>query len=65
MVNNAVDHSDGDTLDILVQASAFQTEIILIDNGIGIFRKITDECGLSDESHAVLELAKGKQCHPN
>jgi len=60
MVNNAVDHSDGDTLGISVRGNASTTEIHVDDNGIGIFRKIKDECGLLDEHHAVLELAKGK-----
>lgn len=60
MVNNAIDHSKGTTLSIVMEMNAFQTDIIVHDDGIGIFRKIKDECHLEDERHAVLELAKGK-----
>jgi anti-sigma regulatory factor (Ser/Thr protein kinase) len=60
MVNNAIDHSDGTTLTVLIEMNAFQTEMLIRDDGIGIFRKIKEECHLEDERHAVLELAKGK-----
>lgn len=60
MVNNAIDHSNGTQLLIYLERNASQTQIILRDNGIGIFRKIKEECHLEDERHAVLELAKGK-----
>ncbi len=60
MVNNAIDHSAGSQLRVRVQQNAAVTEIIIMDDGIGIFRKIKQECGLEDERHAVLELAKGK-----
>jgi hypothetical protein len=60
MVNNAIDHSSGTALMVAVQMNAFQTEIAVHDDGVGIFRKIKDECHLDDERHAVLELAKGK-----
>jgi hypothetical protein len=33
---------------------------LIIDFGVGIFKKICSELGLSDERHAILELAKGK-----
>ncbi len=60
MVNNAIDHSSGTTLIVAIQVNAFRTEIEVRDDGVGIFRKIKDECHLDDERHAVLELAKGK-----
>lgn len=60
MINNAIDHSGGNELRVRVQQNAAVTEIIVIDNGIGIFRKIKQACNLEDERHAVLELAKGK-----
>lgn len=60
MFNNAIDHSDGKTVDIFVEKTATYTEIALFDDGIGIFKKIQNELGLLDERHAVLELAKGK-----
>jgi hypothetical protein len=36
------------------------SEIVIIDRGIGIFRKIQEALNLLDERHALLELAKGK-----
>lgn len=60
MVNNAVDHSGGRELTIVIQMNALLTELFVHDDGIGIFRKIKEAFRLEDERHAVLELAKGK-----
>lgn len=60
MFNNALDHSEGKNLRVLFEKTAASTEIALIDDGVGIFKKIQSALGLLDERHAVLELAKGK-----
>lgn len=60
MINNAIDHSEGTTLTILVTEYKSRFDVLVIDDGIGIFKKITAAMGLDDERHAVLELAKGK-----
>jgi len=60
MLNNAIDHSSGNNVSIQLKKTATETEIIIYDNGEGIFRKIQNEMGLTDERHAVLELSKGK-----
>ena len=60
MVNNAIDHSGGSEIVIRLEKTVVSTEIYVRDNGVGIFRKIKEECRLEDERHAVLELAKGK-----
>lgn len=60
MLNNAIDHSDGNAVNIDVRKSAVNTEIIMHDDGVGIFKKIQAKLVLADERHAVLELAKGK-----
>ena len=60
MFNNAVDHSGGKTIFIKVGKTAANTQIMLDDDGIGIFRKIQTAMKLLDERHAILELAKGK-----
>lgn len=60
MFNNVIDHSEGGTVALRFQKTATTTEIVISDNGIGIFRKIQDNLGLLDERHAILELAKGK-----
>jgi len=58
--NNAIDHSNGTVIGVLVEKTAITTEIRIIDDGEGIFKKIQKVFGLMDERHAVLELAKGK-----
>ncbi|MEQ1880944.1 MAG: DUF4325 domain-containing protein [Burkholderiales bacterium] len=60
MFNNAKDHSDGKIISVQIKKTAAETEMLIIDNGIGIFRKIQAAMKLLDERHAVLELAKGK-----
>lgn len=60
MLNNAIDHSQGSIVLIDLKRYPSFTEIIINDNGVGIFKKIQTIFGLHDERHAVLELAKGK-----
>jgi len=60
IVNNAIDHSGSAQLGVLVSYKATEISIMVVDEGIGIFRKIKEECGLDDERHAILELTKGK-----
>jgi anti-sigma regulatory factor (Ser/Thr protein kinase) len=60
MFNNAIDHSGGRTIRVDVTKSASDTEIAIVDDGIGIFRKIRDALHLPDEKQAIFELSKGK-----
>lgn len=60
MFNNAIDHSGGTTIFVEVIKTASTAEMLILDNGIGIFRKIQEALNLLDERHAVLELSKGK-----
>src|SRR5271168_310559 len=60
MFNNALDHSAGTTIYLGIKRNAVDTEMVIRDNGVGIFKKIRAELGLLDERHAILELAKGK-----
>lgn len=60
MFNNAIDHSNGKTVTIDITQDSRTTTILIIDDGIGIFKKIQQELNLSHEREAVLELAKGK-----
>jgi len=60
MFNNAIDHSGGSQIQVRIRKNALTTEMLLMDDGIGIFKKIQNEMGLLDERHAILELSKGK-----
>ena len=60
MFNNAIDHSGGTDILVQIRKTAADTEMLLSDDGVGIFRKIQMAMGLLDERHAILELHKGK-----
>jgi len=60
ILNNAIDHSSGTQVHIQVTKTVTTTEIVIYDDGEGIFKKIQRELNLSDDRHSVLELAKGK-----
>ena len=60
MVNNVIDHSEGNSLRIMTQWENNSVKIIVADNGIGVFRKIKDVFHLEDEQESILQLSKGK-----
>ena len=60
MVNNVIDHSNADIMNIKIDLNALNIEIFVIDNGVGIFNKIQKDLCLEDPKHSILELAKGK-----
>lgn len=60
MFNNAIDHSEGKSIYVRLEKTAAYSELVVSDDGIGIFAKIQRDLGLMDERHAILELAKGK-----
>ena len=60
MVNNAIDHSEGETVRLEVVRGGNRIFLSVIDDGIGIFRKISRALDLPDERLALLELSKGK-----
>jgi hypothetical protein len=60
MFNNAIDHSGGSEIEVQIRKTAAYTEMLILDNGLGIFKKIQSTLKLLDERHALLELSKGK-----
>ena len=60
MFNNAVEHSGGTRIKVQLKRTAVNAEIAIIDNGVGIFKKIQHAMKFSDARDAALELAKGK-----
>lgn len=60
MINNVIDHSKATILTLRVRRTSDEVECVLVDNGVGIFRKLQTELGLEDPRHVALELAKGK-----
>lgn len=60
MLNNAIDHSQGLEVFILARQDQNNLSLIISDNGVGIFAKITKELQLPDMRQALFELSKGK-----
>ena len=58
--NNAIDHSEGSLISVHIKKTAVTTQMLIADDGYGIFKKIQTEMGLLDERHSILELSKGK-----
>ncbi len=60
MLNNAIDHSSGKELCVNIEKTPRSVQVLIFDDGEGIFEKIRRELHLDDEYHSILELAKGK-----
>jgi STAS-like domain of unknown function (DUF4325) len=60
LLNNAKDHSEGSSIFVRISKTAVTTEMMIADDGIGIFKKIQQAFNLPDQRYAILELAKGK-----
>ncbi len=60
MINNAIDHSGSQQVEVSVSLNALWTEVLVADQGEGIFVKIQRSLDLHDPREAILELAKGK-----
>jgi hypothetical protein len=60
MLNNAIDHSQGKEVFILARQDQHSFSLIVSDDGVGIFAKISEELHLPDMRQAIFELSKGK-----
>lgn len=60
MINNAIEHSEAETLRVSMGRDAISTFAKIQDDGVGIFEKIQKAMGYYDPRDSVLELAKGK-----
>ena len=60
MMNNVIDHSQASQVHFVISLTAVDTSIVLIDNGIGAFRKIMEKFGMASLDQAIQELFKGK-----
>jgi anti-sigma regulatory factor (Ser/Thr protein kinase) len=60
ILNNAIDHSEGTSVQVSVEIFPKTVKLIIQDDGVGIFNKIQNHFKLDDPRHALLELSKGK-----
>jgi hypothetical protein len=61
MFNNAIEHSKGRNIRVVIDENRIFTALAISDNGIGIFKNIKRKFNLSEEKDALLELVKGKR----
>lgn len=60
MLNNAIDHSGGRKVFVVAEQDQNTLYMLISDDGVGIFKKITEALELPDKRLALLELSKGK-----
>lgn len=61
IVNNAVDHSGGRTVEVAVAFEEGGTTVATVrDDGIGVFRRVCEDFGYATPHDAIVQLEKGK-----
>ena len=60
ILNNAIEHSEGNEVKIYSEWTSESLNLMISDNGIGIYKKIKNSLNLIDERESVLHLSKGK-----
>jgi anti-sigma regulatory factor (Ser/Thr protein kinase) len=60
LLNNAIDHSEGTSVTVSMRQTAAHVQLLVSDDGRGLFDKIHEAFALEDPMLAMLELSKGK-----
>ncbi|MBU0683342.1 MAG: DUF4325 domain-containing protein [Candidatus Omnitrophota bacterium] len=60
MVNNAIDHSQSDEIEIVIEKNENSINFSVTDKGVGIFNNIMKKKSLTNEMSAIQDLLKGK-----
>ncbi|MFM9916439.1 MAG: ATP-binding protein [Rhizobacter sp.] len=60
LLNNAIDHSDGTGVTVSLRQTPSHVQLLVSDDGCGVFDKICHTFALDDPQIAMLELSKGK-----
>lgn len=60
MVNNVIDHSGAEHLWIRIRRNHLLTQVLLTDDGVGIFENIRNHFGFESLDDAICELFKGR-----
>lgn len=60
LLNNCKDHSQGNKVEVITKMHNGNFCCSIIDNGIGIFKKLSDCFSLTDLRDVIFELSKGK-----
>jgi anti-sigma regulatory factor (Ser/Thr protein kinase) len=60
LLNNAIEHSGGSSVTVSMRQTPLQLQMLVSDDGRGIFDAIGATFQIADPAQAMLELAKGK-----
>jgi anti-sigma regulatory factor (Ser/Thr protein kinase) len=61
ILNNAVDHSDGRTVEVAVRFEQGGGTVTTVrDDGVGVFRRVCEDFGYATPADAIVQLEKGK-----
>lgn len=60
LLNNAVDHSGGSSATVSMRQTPLQLQLLVSDDGCGVFDRIAQSFDIGDPALAMLELSKGK-----
>ena len=59
LVNNAIDHSGGSQVTVSMRQTPLQLQLLVSDDGCGLFRRIEERFAITEPALAMLELSKG------
>lgn len=60
LLNNAIDHSGGTQVTVSMRQTAAHLQLLVSDDGCGVFQRIESAFSIGDPTLAMVELAKGK-----
>ncbi|NRF66679.1 ATP-binding protein [Aquincola sp. S2] len=60
LLNNAIDHSGGSSVTVSMRQTPTQLQLLVSDDGRGVFNTVAERFNITDPTVAMLELAKGK-----
>jgi anti-sigma regulatory factor (Ser/Thr protein kinase) len=60
LLNNAIDHSGGSSVTVSLRQTPSHVQLLVSDDGCGVFDKICSSFDITDAQHAMLELSKGR-----
>ena len=60
LLNNAIEHSDGTHVTVSLRQTASHVQLLVSDDGCGLFDRIARSFAIDDPALAMLELSKGK-----
>jgi anti-sigma regulatory factor (Ser/Thr protein kinase) len=60
LLNNAIDHSGGSCVTVSMRQTPLHLQLLVSDDGCGLFQRIQECFAIADPAMAMLELGKGK-----